>query len=163
LLTRAARSADTHIRATTVREWTPRKIDFFTGSQQRVEHRPLPPRVAGERVHWLLHRTSSPLFPFPRPPPADGGKGREGGARTFGGRTRFTRGTRPRGSHAWASTQSFHPPLPCYSWKGCSRCGACSGVSTLCADGNAVRPLAEASLPLPPERRYSDGNTGVTT
>jgi len=36
-------------------------------------------------------------------------------------------------------------------------------VSTLCADGNAVRPLAEASLPLPPERRYSDGNAGATT
>jgi len=29
------------------------------------------------------------------------------------------------------------------------------------ADGNAVRPLAEASLPLPPERRYSSGNAGV--
>ena len=48
--------------------------------QLRVMHRPLPPCVAGERVHWLLRRTSFPLFPFPRPPPADGGKGREGGA-----------------------------------------------------------------------------------
>jgi len=30
-----------------------------------------------------------------------------------------------------------------------------------CTDGNAMRPLAEASLPLPPERRYSDGNAGL--
>ena len=31
-----------------------------------------------------------------------------------------------------------------------------------CTHGNAVRPLAEASLPLPPERRYSDGNARLT-
>ena len=46
----------------------------------RVEHRPLPPCVAGEWVHWLPHRTSFPHFPFPRPPAADGGKGSEGSA-----------------------------------------------------------------------------------
>jgi len=32
----------------------------------------------------------------------------------------------------------------------------------MCAAGNGVRPLAEASLPLPPERRDSDGNAGAT-